>query len=32
MFKMIGGGSTIHLNTFSNLFIDAVHYTHTNSC
>ena len=26
--KLIGGGSPRHLNTFSNLFIVAVHYTH----
>ena len=25
--ELIGGGSPRHLNTFSNLFITAVHYT-----
>ena len=27
----IGGGSPRHLNTFSDLFIVAVHYTHNNT-
>ena len=26
--ELVGGGSPRHLNTFSNLFIVAVHYTH----
>ena len=26
--ELMGGGSPRHLNTFSNLFIVAVHYTH----
>ena len=26
--ELIGGGSSRHLNTFSNLLIVAVHYTH----
>ena len=30
--ELIGGGSARHLNTFSNLFIVAVHYTHINTC
>ena len=30
--ELIGGGSPRHLNTFSNLFIVAVHYTHSNTC
>ena len=28
MFELTGGGSPRHLNTFSNLFIATVHYTH----
>ena len=28
--ELIGGGALRHLNTFSNLFIVAVHYTHIN--
>ena len=30
-YELIGGGSPGHLNTFSNLFIVAVHYTHINT-
>ena len=30
--ELIGGGSPRHLNTFSNLFIVSVHYTHINTC
>ena len=30
--ELIGGGSRRHLNTFSSLFIVAVHYTHSNTC
>ena len=29
--ELIGGGSPRHLNTFSNLFIVAVHYKHINT-
>ena len=31
MCKLIGEGSPRHLNTYSNLFIVAVHYTHINT-
>ena len=30
--ELIGGGFPRHLNTFSNLFVVAVHYTHINTC
>ena len=31
--ELIGGGSPRHLNTFSNLFIIAIHYTaHIKTC
>ena len=30
--ELIGGGSPRHLNTFSNSYIVAVHYTHINKC
>ena len=32
MCEMSGGGSPRYLNTFSNLVIVAVHYTHINTC
>ena len=31
-YELISRGSPRHLNKFSNLFIVAVHYTHTNTC
>ena len=30
--ELIGGGSPIHLYTFSNLFIAAVHYSQISTC
>ena len=30
--ELMGGGSPRHLNTFSNMFIIDVHYTHGNTC
>ena len=30
--ELIGGGSSRHLHTFSNLFIVAVYYIHINIC
>ena len=31
-YELIGGGSPRYLDTFPNLFIVAVHYTHIDTC